>query len=184
MMPTFTDATVDRLRALQQEHRDETRRLAQMEATWTALATRTDPAAHVERARLAPALTELQGTVRQISADIAAAERTLESNKAMVAEGVRLMAETEPWLAALLARLPTDADLERAYAESRRYDRLAGDLLVRTECRQFRRASLVFADPYGELHAALTERLHALDRLRALKGAALLRPASREERAG
>ena len=160
---TYTDATAARARALQAALTAATDQLAADHAAWAKLASRTDPSAHQAKTALAPALLSGEAEIARLRGDLAAATKAVAANKALANDLREIVATTEPWLAAMLTALPTDADLTRAMRETRRIDRLAADLLARTEDRRFRRPPV---DPYTELRTALEARLAALERLR------------------
>lgn len=168
-LPTFSDGTVERLRGLQHENQEATRRLAQYRSAWDHLKARVDPGAHQERDRLAPMITELEALDARLSAQITEAEEAIRVNAVMAAEQARTVDGVLAWFTPVLQRLPGDDELARAYDHSRRLARLASELYARTGDRRYRRA----ADPFDELRDALTDRLKRLEKIRLSKGGAV-----------
>jgi hypothetical protein len=159
---TYTDATVDRLRLLEQQRTDTGRALACEQAAWDRVKEQADPAAHQGRTVMAPRIIELEAGVSRLSAEIAHVEEAMRGNAARAGDYAQAVADSEAWLTPLLHQLPSDADLERAYRASRDLDHRASELLRGTGDRRFRRAAV---DPYSALRDALSDRLRVLDRL-------------------
>jgi hypothetical protein len=170
---TFTNVTDEHLRALSHEHSNETRRLVrQNQPAWNALAGRTDPEADIERRVLGPEIVERKALVRSLSDEIAKAQENIRVTKAIAADYERRANEVRPWVAALIAALPSDPDLERAFKESQYFERASNDLLRRTGDRRAFRRPIV--DPYRALREALEDRLRKIERLRLLRSVAPL----------
>jgi len=162
----FTDATVERLRGLQQERAEVTRRLDRHRPVWDRLQDRPDPGAHQERGRLAPLITDDEARLRDVDQHIEEAEARIRATAAKAQAYAHLTIATDAWFAPLVDRLPSDEELARCYHASRQLDRAASELLARTGDRQFRRSAV---DPYGTVREALADRLRALERLRLLR---------------
>jgi hypothetical protein len=161
-VPVFSDSTVERLRDLQQEQTDLTRRLAQKREAWRRMEGRNDPAAHLERSRLAPEVFELEARVSNLCRRVAEAEEAIRVTAAKAAEYAQTTSNTAAWLTQLLERLPSDSDLEHAFRCSRHLDAAAKELHERTGDRCFHRSAV---DPHRALREALSNRLRLIERL-------------------
>lgn len=131
-----------------------------------------DPEATARRASLDTAIAAVNHEVQMLSDALPAAEareaeaRAREQAAALAklrGDYMNLTAAGQEWLATVLPRLPTDAEIDAARTRSRELAKLASALYSSTGDRQFHRAAV---DPFDELRGALLERLARIDRVR------------------
>ena len=163
--PSYTDQHTTQRDALRRDLRDVEAALARDEAHWSKLVGRDDPEAWSERAVAWPRILDLRQQRNNLLTVISDADAAIATNAALYAQVTQLVQDTEPWITALLATLPSEADIVRAYQASRSLDRVTAELLRGTGDRKaFRRPVL---DPYAALRDALDAclRVHAKQRL-------------------
>lgn len=174
----FTDAHCAAVERLRSDLKDAIRSLVAEQRQSDALSVQQSPEARIALRDLDQRLVDRKAQTQKLAVQIAEAEQTIAANQTLADEYAARCAEVAPWLDALLAALPSDADLAHAAAETRWLDSRAAQLLHETGDRRFRRPQ---RDPLHELRDRVEALMKAMERRR-LSGLRRVRPVESEVR--